>query len=154
MDSSLEVRIASHITPIRGSNLAQRDRGIALQCRLATAQLFQLLFAELFGAACHYPHSVPGEYPAELEIGGRGGDIAERSQQPQADGHVRLRIHSDLLKGCVKQALKVDPSNADANGSRRIVEQLLRRFSGSEADQNAAQLIDAVDGSRGIVDGG
>src|SRR5664280_232916 len=131
-----------------------RDRSEALQRGLTSAQLSQLLFAELFGAACHCPHSVLDEYPAELRIGRRGGDVTESSQQPQADRHVRLRIHADLLKGRLQQALEVNPSNAGADDARGIVEQILRRLSGREADQNAAQLIDAVDGGGGVVDGG
>jgi hypothetical protein len=92
--------------------------------------------AEFFGAAFNCPHSALDEYPAELQIGCRGGDVAEGSQQPQADGHVRLRIHADLLKGCLQQALEVDPSNSGPNDATRIVEQILRRLSGREADQN------------------
>src|SRR5664280_2642543 len=128
------------------SNLQLRDRGEARQRGPTSAHLSQFLFAELFGAACHYPHSALDECPAELRIGRRDGDVTEGSQQSQADGHVRLRINADLVKGCVQQALEVDPSNAGANDARRIVEQLLGRLSGREADQNAAQLIDAVDG--------
>ena len=48
----------------------------------------------------------------------------------------------------------MDPSNAGANDARRIVEQRLRRLSGHEADQNAAQLIDTADGGGGVVNGG
>jgi len=121
---------------------------------LASAQRSQLLFAEPFGAACHGPYFAFDKYPAELRIGRRGGDVTEGSQQPQADGHVRLRIHADLLQGYLQQALEVDRSNAGANDAWRIVEQLLGRLSGGEADQNAAQLIDSVDGGGGVVDRG
>src|ERR1035441_2528309 len=136
-------------TNFRGCQIVE-----ALQRHLASAQFSQFLFAELPGAARHYPHSALDEYPAELRIGRRGGDVTEASQQSQADGHVRLRIHADLLEGCVQQALEVDPSNAGASDARRIVEQLFRRLAGREADQNAAQLIDARDGGGRVVDGG
>src|SRR5208282_2700163 len=131
-----------------------RDRGEALQRGLASAQLFQFLFAELFGAACHCPHPPLDEDPAKLRIGRRSGVVTEGSQQPQADGHVRLRIHADLLHGCLQQALEMDPSNAGANDARRIVEQILRRLSGREADQDAAQLIDTINGGGRVVDRG
>src|ERR1035441_9376712 len=77
---------------LRGCHIAE-----ALQRGMASAQLPQLLFAQLFGAACHDPHSALDEYPAESRIGRRGGDVTEGAQQPQADGHVRLRIHADLV---------------------------------------------------------
>src|SRR5271157_38411 len=109
--------------------LRLRDRGEALQRGLANAQRTQFRFAQLFGAARNYPHSALDEYLAELRIGRRGGDVTEGSQQPQADGHVRFRIHADLLKGCLQQALEMYPFNAGANDARRIVEQLLRRLS-------------------------
>src|ERR1035437_4943164 len=99
----------------------------ALQRGLASAQLSQILVAELFGAACHDPHSALDQYPAELRIGRRGSDVTEGSQQPQADGHVRLRIHADLIEGCVQQALEVYPCNAGADDAPRVAEQLVRR---------------------------
>src|ERR1039457_746399 len=120
---------------LRGCQIAE-----ALQRGMAGAQLSQLPFAEPLGAASHDPHSALDEYPAEGRIGRRGSDVTEGAQQPQADGHVRLRIHADLVKGRVQHALKVDPANAGAHHTRRIVEQLCRRLSGREADQNAAQL--------------
>src|SRR5271157_1899767 len=112
----LPIRAATGVPPgsgadlLRGCHIAE-----ALQRGLASAQLPQLLFAELFGAACHDPHSALDQYPAEGRIGRRGSDVTEGAQQPQADGYVRLRIHADLVKGRVQQALKVDPSNAGAN---------------------------------------
>ena len=127
-----------------------RVRGGSLQRGLASAQCSQLLLAKPFGVAYHGSHSVPDEYPAELRIGRRGGDVT----QPQADGCVRLRIYVDLLKGCFQQALKVDSSNARANDAGRIVEQFLRWLSGREEDQDAAQRIDAVDDGGGVADSG
>jgi hypothetical protein len=94
-------------------------------------QIYGALYVE---RSLHGSHSVLDEYPAELRIGRRGGDVT----QPQADGYVRLRIDVDLLKGCFQQALKVDSSNARANDAGRIVEQLLRWLSGREEDQDAA----------------
>src|ERR1039457_1474748 len=81
------------------SNLQLRDRGESPQRGPTSAQLSQFLFAEFFGAACHYPRSARDECPAELRVGRRDGDIAKGAQQSQADGHVRLRIHADLVKG-------------------------------------------------------
>jgi hypothetical protein len=127
-----------------------RVRGGSRQRGLASAQCSKLLVAKPFGVAYHGSHSVPDEYPAELRIGRRGGDVT----QPQADGCVRLRIYVDLLKGCFQQALKVDSSNARANDAGRMVEQLLRWLSGREEDQDAAQLIDAVDDSGGSLTAG
>src|SRR6516225_2140573 len=46
------------------------------------------------------------------------------------------------------------PFNAGASDTRRIIEQIVRRFSGCETNQNTAQLINAVNGGGGIVDCG
>src|ERR1035441_3271257 len=62
--------------------LRQRDRGEALQRSLANAQRAQFLFAQLFGAACNYPHSALDEYLPKLRIGRRSGDVTEGPQQP------------------------------------------------------------------------
>ena len=99
-------------------------------------------------------HSALDEYPAELRIGRRDGDVTEGSQQPQADRDVGFRIHADLLKGSVQQALEVDPSDACAWNARRIAEQFVRRLARREADQDTAQLIYATDRGRGVVNGG
>ena len=67
----------------------------------ARSQLFQFPFAQPLGAACQDARSALDEYPVKRRIGCRGGDVAEGSQQPKADGHVHFRVHPDLLKGCV-----------------------------------------------------
>src|SRR5271170_2961187 len=140
-------------SPHRLANLRLRNCGEGLERGLANAQRLQFVLAELFGTARQRVHSALNEYPAELQIGGRGGDVSEGSQQPQTDCDVGFRIHADLLKGCFQQTVEVDPCNACARNARRIAEQFIRRLTGREADQDTAQLIDAGDRGRRVVDG-
>ena len=98
--------------------------------------------------------------PCSTSIRRNSGSGVEAAMSPRARSNRRLtatsalRIHADLLEGRVQQALEVDPSNAGANDARRIVEQIIGRLPGREADQDAAQLIHAADGGGGVVDGG
>jgi hypothetical protein len=73
-------------------------------------------------------------------------------QEPQAHGGISRGIGANLLNGGVQQPIEIDPRQHDAQNAPRAEQHGLRRRALKPADQSTAELIDAAEGSAGIID--
>ena len=60
---------------------------------------FQLFFAQRASATLHDAASALHEDPVEPRVGHGYGDVGQRAQEPQADGHIGFGVHAYLLEG-------------------------------------------------------
>ena len=124
---------------------------LGLQRRKPCPQLGERFFVELLRAGDKVPRTIHDLLP-QGRIFYRGRNIAQRAQQPQAHREIRLRVQPDLFECGLQQPFEIrsrECSRATVPG--RIVE-AIGRLARREADQNAAQLVDAADRRGGIVD--
>src|ERR1019366_1095152 len=85
------------------------------------------------------------EGTAEWRLQVRPGNITERAQHSQADGDIRSRVQTYLLKCRFQYSIETDPQDTHAGDTGRIIEDGSGQLPGHEADQDAAQLVDAGD---------
>ena len=81
----------------------------------------------------------------------RSANVADRTQQPQADNNIVRRVVADLLERRVKHAFHADPWHEHARHMRRVEQQRIRLCTPESADQDTAELVDTTDGSTWII---